>query len=121
MLPWGVNPGCARRPRALLCNRFAVRTIAASELHPGLRVLMLLLAFSTPCSTVLGAEPGLGRFEFTQVEMAVAIRIVLYASDEAEAKQAADAKAAADAKSAEEAPGSWALLNPLCPVPMASE
>ena len=89
--PGSVNPGCAGRPRASLCNRFAVRTIAASELHPWLRVVMVLLAFWTPCLTILGAEPGLRRFEFTQVEMAVAIRIVLYAPNEAEAKRAADA------------------------------
>jgi thiamine biosynthesis lipoprotein len=37
------------------------------------------------------AEPGLKRFEFTQVEMAVAIRIVVYAPDQPKAKQASDA------------------------------
>jgi FAD:protein FMN transferase len=42
-------------------------------------------------AVVLGAEPALDRFECTRVEMAVPIRIVLYAPDSAAATRAADA------------------------------
>ncbi|MEN6404957.1 MAG: FAD:protein FMN transferase [Thermoguttaceae bacterium] len=41
--------------------------------------------------TAMAAEPSLERFEFTRTEMAVPIRIVLYASDNATATKAADA------------------------------
>jgi thiamine biosynthesis lipoprotein len=48
----------------------------------------LLGASATAASS---AEPGLSRFQFTQTEMAVPIKIVLYAADNATASKAAEA------------------------------
>ncbi|MHB8902132.1 MAG: FAD:protein FMN transferase, partial [Thermoguttaceae bacterium] len=50
-----------------------------------------LVVFFVLASTVAAAEPGLKRFEFTGMEMASSVRIVLYAESEAVAKAAADA------------------------------
>ena len=52
-------------------------------------LLSILSALAVRCAAAAGPVPK--RFEFTQVEMAVAIRIVVYAPDEAEAKRASDA------------------------------
>jgi thiamine biosynthesis lipoprotein len=51
----------------------------------------ILLGLALACSTTAAGQPDLKRFEFTQVEMAVAMRIVVYAPDRAKAKQATDA------------------------------
>lgn len=55
----------------------------------GRLVAVCLLCASV--STVLSAEPELKRFQFTQTEMAIPIRIVLYAPDNATAAAAAEA------------------------------
>jgi thiamine biosynthesis lipoprotein len=54
-------------------------------------VLVVLLGLAVWGSTALAGEPALKRFEFTQVEMAVAMRIVVYAPDRVQAKRATDA------------------------------
>ena len=54
-------------------------------------LVFLVSGLAVACSTALADEPALNRFEFTQVEMAVAMRIVVYAPDQAKAKQATDA------------------------------
>ncbi len=54
-------------------------------------ILTVLSGFALSFSIALAGEPALRRFEFTQVEMAVAMRIVVYAPDQTKAKQATDA------------------------------
>ncbi len=54
-------------------------------------VLIVLLGLAIACPTALAHEPDLTRFEFSQLQMAVAIRIVVYAPDQSQAKQATDA------------------------------
>ncbi len=53
--------------------------------------LVVVWLFFTGFSIAASAEPTLQRFEFTQTEMAIPIRIVLYANDNATASQAANA------------------------------
>jgi FAD:protein FMN transferase len=61
-------------------------------ISPLRRLLGVGLAFlSCQAGAIRAADQSLGRFEFTEVHMAVDFRIVLYAADDASAKQAAAA------------------------------
>lgn len=53
--------------------------------------LIVVWLFCTGFSVAMSAEPTLQRYEFTQTEMAIPIRIVLYTVDNATASRAADA------------------------------
>jgi len=53
--------------------------------------LALVCLFAAGISAAGPGEPGLSRFRFNGVEMAVPVKIVLYAADEATATQAAEA------------------------------
>jgi thiamine biosynthesis lipoprotein len=61
-------------------------------MQPILRRLMLAAVLLLTCNIALqAAEPALQRYEYSRIEMATTFRIVLYAADEAVAKQASTA------------------------------
>ena len=64
---------------------------AKNCMNETLTLLLFLLLSVATLSPVASAEPELARFEFTQTEMAVPIRIVLYAADSTTAGAAAQA------------------------------